>query len=94
MSKSRILKVANMSFNAVRENTILAKKSEFTVKKIKMVIFYVFRVPEVKETVSLEENIRLLTPLVQAHFLCNISSKEFWETLQDLRKLKPIPTLQ
>ena len=31
MSKSRILNVANVSFNGIRENKILAKISEFTV---------------------------------------------------------------
>ena len=30
MSKSRILNVTNMSFNAIRENKILAKISELT----------------------------------------------------------------
>ena len=30
MPKSRIFNVANMSFNAIRENKILAKISEFT----------------------------------------------------------------
>ena len=33
MSKSRILNVANLSSNAIRENKILAKISEFTVTK-------------------------------------------------------------
>ena len=32
MPRSRILKVANMSFKAIRENKILAKISEFTVR--------------------------------------------------------------
>ena len=31
MSNSQILNVANMSFNAIRENKILMKSSEFTV---------------------------------------------------------------
>ena len=31
MPKSRIFTIANMSFNAIRENKILAKISEFTV---------------------------------------------------------------
>ena len=31
MPKSRIFNVANMPFNAIRENKILAKTSEFTV---------------------------------------------------------------
>ena len=31
MSKSQILNVANMSFNAIRENRVFAKISEFTV---------------------------------------------------------------
>ena len=31
MSKSRILNVANMSFNAFRENKVIAKISKFTV---------------------------------------------------------------
>ena len=31
MSKSRIIYLAKMSFNAIRENKILAKISEFTV---------------------------------------------------------------
>ena len=31
MPKSRFLNVANMSFNAIRENKILAKISDFTV---------------------------------------------------------------
>ena len=36
MSKSRILNLANMSFRAIRENKILAKISEFTVRKINL----------------------------------------------------------
>ena len=36
MSKSCILNVANMSFNAMRENIIIAKISEFTVMRIEL----------------------------------------------------------
>ena len=35
MRYSRILNAANMYFNAIRENTICAKHSQFTVSKFK-----------------------------------------------------------
>ena len=39
MSKSRIFNIANMSFNTIRENKILAKISEFTVHPRKSLTF-------------------------------------------------------
>ena len=39
MSKSRILNMANMSFNAHRENTILAKISKFTVSQLGLQLY-------------------------------------------------------
>ena len=51
MYKSRISDVANMSFNAILENKILAKISEFTVYE-SIQCFLQFRVPETLATVS------------------------------------------